>query len=53
MTEINWATALTGVDLGAIMDGIIALIPIVAPVVISLMALKKGWRFLLSQLSRA
>jgi hypothetical protein len=50
---MDWTTALTGVELNGIVDGIVAIVPIVAPVVIGMIAIKKGWRFLLSNLRGA
>lgn len=50
---MDWATALTSVDLGGIADGIVALVPLVLPTVITLIGIRKGISFLVGQLSFA
>jgi len=50
---MNWTTALTGVDLADVMGGITDLIPIILPVVVGFIALRKGLAFLKSQLKSA
>jgi len=42
---INWGTFLTSADLSNILATFMAVIPIVAPVVFSLIAFRLGWRF--------
>jgi hypothetical protein len=50
---MDWTTALTSVELNGIVDGVVAIVPIVSPVVVGMIAIKKGWRFLLSNLRGA
>jgi len=50
---MDWGTALTGVDLGGVMDGIVTLVPIVLPVIIGFIGLRKGLGFLKGSLKSA
>lgn len=44
---------LTGVDLGAVLDGITGMLPVILPVVIGFIAFRKGLAFLKTQLKSA
>jgi len=44
---------LTGIDLSAVLDEIVALIPVVLPVVISFIAFRKGFSFIKRSLKGA
>ena len=44
---------LTGIDLTAVLDEVIALVPVVLPVIISFIALRKGIAFVRSALKGA
>lgn len=50
---MDWTTALTGVDLAGVMDGIVTLVPIVLPIVVGFIALRKGLAFLKGSLKSA
>ena len=47
------ATALTNVDLTGVLDELLALLPIVLPVVIGFIGVRKGISFLIGSLRRA
>ena len=53
ITSVDWSTALTGVDLSQILSQVIALLPIVLPVTIGFIAVRKGISFLIGSLRRA
>ena len=47
------ATAITNVDFSAMLSEIIALLPVVLPIIVSFLAIRKGISFLIGSLRRA
>ena len=50
---INWSSVLTDVDLTAVLQNVLALLPTILPVTIGFIAVRKGISFLIGSLRRA
>ena len=53
VTTNQVATAITNVDFSAMLSEIIALLPVVLPIIVSFLAIRKGISFLIGSLRRA
>jgi len=47
------AGAIEGVALNGVLTEVVALIPVVAPICLTYLAIRKGWSFLMGSLSQA
>jgi len=43
--SVDWASIFNGVDFSVLLDGVIAIIPIILPVLLIAYGIKSGWRF--------
>ena len=53
VTTNQVATAITNVDFSSMLSEIVALLPVVLPVIVSFLAIRKGISFLIGSLRRA
>lgn len=42
---VEWSSVFSGVDFSVLLDGVIAIIPILLPVLLAAYGIKSGWRF--------
>lgn len=45
MPTVNWATVFGSLDFSVLTEGVVALIPILLPVLLVVYGMKNGWRF--------
>lgn len=45
LPDVNWSTAFGSLDFSVLTDGVVTMIPILLPVLLTIYGIKNGWRF--------
>lgn len=53
LTGVTWASYITAADFQPLLDGIMSLLPVIIPVTLGLLAIRKGWSFLMGNIYSA